>query len=675
VTNNSPVTRVVTLLTSLKDGVEKDGRAEQQSYDKYACWCEDTLKRKAQDIDSAKQEIDRLQTEIEHLEGALGSGAAEIAQLKKDITENIKSAEEAEGVRKKDWEEFDATKSENEQCAGALEAAIKVLSGAGTGKFFLESLQEAQLLSVVDGVRSALSKSGVVSSMPAKDLDMVKRFISQPQAFASQGGFMQTGNNPFGDYAPKSTQIRGILKGMYDSFVADLEKDNADEAEKQKAYSELQATKKDELDRLQASLGKSEQDYADKNKALVSNRQTQKDTQDQLQADEVFFQETKSGCKEKAGQWAERSRLRTEELTGISKAIDILSSDDAKATFGASATNVPKAPSFSQLQMQNRHSKALATVQHLASRFQSQSLSKLAMQLRSGGRFDQVMVSIDKMIALLRAEEADDIAHRDRCQLSQDKNKNDIQDFKHTETKADAKATSLQGVIDQQDKDILSLEGEIQNSQSNLATLLSTRNTAVDLFKKNLKDDADAVELIDQALATLAAFYKRNNKKIALVQNPTYAVDKDAAPSTPWDQEGKDYGGRSSETGGILAILEMIKEDILLEMKVARKDDADAETAYEAERSALQTVLDKQLASKAHANKVKADATSDKTEQNALVSQTQDELKAENALKQNLEVNCQWVASHFDKRREKRKIEMDGLAEAKEFLASGNSLD
>lgn len=539
----------------------------------------------------------------------------------------------------------------------------------------MESLQEAQLLSVVDGVRSVLSKSEVVSGMSAKDLDTVKKFISQPQAFANQGGFMQTGNNPFGDYAPKSTQIRGILKGMYDSFVADLEKDNADEADKQKAYSELKATKKDELDRLQASLGKSEQDYADKNKALAANRQTQTDTQEQLQADEVFFQDTKNGCKEKAGQWAERSRLRTEELTGISKAIDILSSDDAKATFEASASNTPKAVSFAQVRMQSQHSKAYSTVQNLASRYHSQLLSKLAVQLRSGGRFDEVIGSIDKMIALLRAEEADDIAHRDRCQSSQNKNKNDLADFRHTKTTAEKKATSLQGVMDQQDADILTLEGEIQTSQTNLATLLSARNSAVDLFKKNLKDDADAVELIDQALATLAAFYKRNDKKIALAQNPTYAVDKDAAPSTLWDKEGKDYGGRSSETGGILAILEMIKEDIVLEMKVARKDDADAEAAYEVERSALQAVLDKQLASKAHANQVKADAASGKAEQDALVSQTDDELKAENTLKSNLEINCQWVSTHFEKRREKRKIEMQGLSEAKEFLASGNSLD
>jgi C-terminal processing protease CtpA/Prc len=56
----------------------------------------------------------------------------------------------------------------------------------------------------------------------------------------------QVGQNPFGDYAPQSTQIQGILKGMYDAFTADLEKDNAEEAEAQKSFEELMGTKMQE---------------------------------------------------------------------------------------------------------------------------------------------------------------------------------------------------------------------------------------------------------------------------------------------------------------------------------------------------------------------------------------------------------------------------------------------
>merc|ERR1719428_2319571 len=101
---------------------------------------------------------------------------------------------------------------------------------------------------------------------------------------------------------------------MYDSFAADLEKANAEEDERQKAFEELMATKKQEQETLEATLEKQEHDSAKKTKELSDSKINRDDTEAQLKADEVFFEDTKSGCKSKAGEWAERSRLRTEEL-------------------------------------------------------------------------------------------------------------------------------------------------------------------------------------------------------------------------------------------------------------------------------------------------------------------------------------------------------------------------
>merc|ERR1719313_2457175 len=115
----------------------------------------------------------------------------------------------------------------------------------------------------------------------------------------------QIGQNPFGDYAPQSTQIQGILKGMYDGFTSDLEKDNAEEADKQKSFEELMATKKMELATLQATLEKQTLDEAEKTKKMAESRELKDDTKAQLDADEAFFADTKEGCKVKAGEWAE----------------------------------------------------------------------------------------------------------------------------------------------------------------------------------------------------------------------------------------------------------------------------------------------------------------------------------------------------------------------------------
>merc|ERR1719181_151512 len=156
--------------------------------------------------------------------------------------------------------------------------------------------------------------------------------------------------NPFGDYAPQSTQIQGILKGMYDAFTADLEKDNAEEADSEKAFQALMATKIQEQETLKATLQKQETDLAAKSKKLSESEVQLDDTQEQLKADEKFFEDTKEACQVKATEWSVRTRLRTEELNGMDVAIKILSSDSAKKTFKNSTTT------FLQLKAVNKHS-------------------------------------------------------------------------------------------------------------------------------------------------------------------------------------------------------------------------------------------------------------------------------------------------------------------------------
>jgi hypothetical protein len=45
-TGESPVAKVVAVLAELKAKTVADGQAEQTLYDKFACWCEETIKNK-----------------------------------------------------------------------------------------------------------------------------------------------------------------------------------------------------------------------------------------------------------------------------------------------------------------------------------------------------------------------------------------------------------------------------------------------------------------------------------------------------------------------------------------------------------------------------------------------------------------------------------------------------
>lgn len=705
----TPVNRVLNLIKNLEKEVEKDGKMEQKSYDKYACWCESTLERKAKDIADAKVKIEKLTEHILRLKGDLGSHSAEIASLKKWISENLDSQKEATDVRDKEYAAFSAEQTENEQCTGALEAAIKVLTGAGTlaqtGKKagFLE-MHDAQLLGVAADLRRVLKTAEIGRVTSQSDLEVLAKFLERPEDFAPKKSALvevnRHTNNPFGEYAPQSTQIQGILKGMYDAFTADMEKDSAEEADKQKGFEEFIATKQKELATLEETLKNQELDEAMKAKDEADSQAERDDTQAQLAADEEFFEITKETCRVKAQEWSERSRLRSEELVGIGQAIAIIDSPESRAIFYNSSTTLveldaalPKPPSFFQSDSvgvsahfsvanhgaSSRRAMAYSRLSSAAKKSGNLDLARLAATVKMGGHFDKVIVMIEEMIALLRKEEARDIMHRDLCQNGQNKNQLDMAEDAHIMEKTAATIDELTEKVKLMEEEIKALERAISDTKMDMEERLEMRNKEQYAFEQSVKDDVAAIDIVNKAIVALSAFYKKNKIDIALLGlkkqpegGPEYTVDSDKAPELAWGGEGGEYGGRKSQTGGLLAIMEMIVTDIENEVATARKDDAAAEAEYEKERAALKAMLDDQEATKIATEMSVADTNQLIAQKQALHAQTAEELEIQKELMATLASDCKWVKTNFESRREKRKTEMDALAEAKNILAGAN---
>jgi len=664
------IEKVVSLLTDLKAKVASDGKSEMKSYDKFACWCEDTLSEKATAISDGKTEVEDLTNTIVKTKGDLGVHRTEISQLKKDIAANIESQRESTEVREKEAKEYQENKLEAEQCIGALEAAIKVLQGSSSSakKGFLETLQEAQVLSVVAGIRNVLREPFVTRFVADKDLEVVRRFVDHPENYV--GGrseylsAAQIAQNPFGDYAPQSTQVQGVLKGMYDSFTGDLEKANAEEAGKVKSFEELMETKKKELKTLETTLEKQTMDEAQKTKLLADSKVELDDAKDQVKADEKLFAESKDSCQKKAADWAERTRLRTEELQGINKAIEILTSEQAKEAFKKSGKSF--------LQFRADHwsrrvldiSKAYSRLRSVATNYRSLSLARIAVALHTTGPFDKVIGSIDSMIAKLREEEQEDIKHRDSCQGSQSKNKNNMEDLNYDITKiGDAIKRVEDDMVDDQKK-LDKLAQEVNASKTEMDDLKDLRQQNHDKFVQSIKDDADAVKLIQEAIDALTKFYN---------ENKFLQQSKQVQPETNW-KSGK-YSGRSSESSGIIAILDMLKEDLEKEIETARKDEAEDVDIFEKDRAALQDSIDAQQTALTETKKVVAEKEIKKTRLEEKSEQKNGDLDGEKDKKAALETECAWVEKHFADRRKKRKAEIAGLVDAKNFLAGAQADD
>ena len=136
------------------------------------------------------------------------------------------------------------------------------------------------------------------------------------------------------------------------------------------------------------------------------------DTQKQLDTDEEFFATTQKACKAKADEWSERSRLRAEELAGINEAVAILTSDDSQATFTEAGTFLQTS------QSKDSSEAAYNTLQATAKASGNPKLAALATKAKMStkGHFDRIIKNIEKMMANLRQEEADDIDKKTWCE-------------------------------------------------------------------------------------------------------------------------------------------------------------------------------------------------------------------------------------------------------------------
>merc|ERR1719217_1280769 len=514
--------------------------------------------------------------------------------------------------RTKGHEEWLAEKSEAEQYIGALEAAISVLSDATKGGAFISSLQQTQFISVAAGLRGALQRITEKGTMGEVELDVMNDFVSHPENFLhpKTAAFLQADSqNPFGDYAPKSGQIQGILKEMYDEYARDLERGSGEEAMDQKNFLALKATKEEELAVEQKAHGIALNDCAEKKQQRSEWKLELASLKKKLKADIKFFEETKASCKEKATLWSTRCRIRTSEILGINKALEILDSPEAQKTFQAAATTLLQVSARSNSHVVHRaasrsadpwgnvdRNDAYSHLRALATKHNSLMLGQIAAALKTGGHFDKVIAMIDEMVKLLEKEGMDDIEHRDRCESGTTKNKQDAEDVASAIAKAKEEKEILEDKATKLWQDINALASEIEETKKAMEDRLDLRNQEVKEFKKALKDDAAAVKLLSAAMAAMSSFkggvLQKSRKE---PEGPGYTIDENKAPE---DNFSGEYSAKDSESAGIVSIMEMLKEDLEMEIKDSRKEDADAQDKYEEEYGAMNDTLEAQEAEK-----------------------------------------------------------------------------
>merc|ERR1712084_164262 len=131
----------------------------------------------------------------------------------------------------------------------------------------------------------------------------------------------------------ESGEIFGILKQMKETFENNLSASQKEEMANQKAYEDLKKAKEDEIAAGQAQIDSKTQELADTDEKNAQAKEDIEDTKKTLSADEQFLMMLKEKCSMTDGEWEERQKTRQLEMEACSKALAVLSSDDAHDLF------------------------------------------------------------------------------------------------------------------------------------------------------------------------------------------------------------------------------------------------------------------------------------------------------------------------------------------------------
>merc|ERR1719515_583982 len=386
--------------------LEKEAEEDEQIYDQIACWCETNDKEKTKAIADAEARIADLTSKIEELTANSARLSTEIKNLEKEVAANQAALDQATAIRQKQLAEFNSEEKDLLESISALKAAIVVLSKHHGGS--LLQMPRSHLTGLAASLQHELQKhsallNGVLSRAQRR---AVSAFVQAPQDyFDASPTFKQS-------YAPQSGEIFGILKQMKETFETNLSSSQKEEMANQKAYEELKAAKEDEIKAGQDQIDSKTQELADTDEKNAQAKEDLEDTKKSLSADEQFLMMLKEKCSMTDAEWEERQKTRQAEMEAVSKALAILSGDDAHDLFTKTFN-----PSFAQKESSmhsERRVQASALLSAVAKKVQNPRLATLAVRVRLDA-FTRVKKAIDDMVAQLLKEKEDEIKHKDFC--------------------------------------------------------------------------------------------------------------------------------------------------------------------------------------------------------------------------------------------------------------------
>jgi len=677
-TTANPIRRVVSLLQNMAKKVAEEGKAEEKLYDKYMCWCSTS----GGDL---KASIEENKAKVEQLEAAIAGAGAALEKLKSELEahkEGRAAAKDAlakaKALRAKEAAAFASESADLKTNLDALNKAIPAIESGMTG--FLQT-----------------SAASLIRRVSISDADLSD--VDRDTLTAFLAGGAGSGDR----YVPQSGEIVGILKQMADEMAKDL-KDITEQENAAKANSEeMQAALAKEIAAHTKAIEEKTERIGNSAVEEVNMKHDLELAQKAIVEDTKFLADLEKNCKTKEAEWTERTATRSEELLAIHETIKILNDDDALELFKKTL------PTPSLLQVDRRadevRRQALDLVRGArasgsAPRRANVDLIALALTAKKAD-FSAVIKMIDDLVALLAKEQADDDSKLAYCKEELDKVEDTIKEL-------NLAIGDLEKSIADKDETLKTLASEIEELEDGIKALDKAVAEATEQrkaenaeYKELMSSNTAAKELIGFAKNRMQKFYNPTLYKpppkrelseeermyvsmggelaptaapggiagtgiSALVQ----AHDEDAPPPPP--ETFGAYAKKTEESGGVMAMMDLLVKELDKEMQEATVDEKNAQEEYEGMMADSAKKRADDSASITEKEAATADTKTMKEADEEAKASTTKELLAKGEYEQELHAECDWLMQNHALRKEARASEVDSLTKAKAVLAGAD---
>jgi len=648
-----PVMKVVKLLQDMLVELNAEMEDDKAVYELLKCWCKTNDEEKEKEIAIWTARIKEIYALVDEYEGKMGGFKLKFESSLLEYQSDWEMLQKAIKLRMKEMSEFHMRETELIVAIKAAKGAIISLSKHHPD--FLQVQKAAKLLQQAN-VAQLIDSTGALSKGNA---EVLREFVGQAavaSSFAQVPGFKS--------YAPQSGQIFGILKQMKEEFEKDLAALQEGEKKAAEDFAKLKLAKETELGaekKLQIELEAHLSEFKTKHANILLELENLL----KLLADgKTFLAKLRKMCAEADAEYEARMKGRLAEIAACEDAIKILNSDEAFANFDK--TTFIQIAAEGQEAMKARM-KVVSVLREVASHSTNPRIA-LLMTSAQLDAFEKVKAEIDKMVAELTKQQAEEVEQRDWCVSEMNENERD------TAAEYDKKA-KLEATIADLKKEIKSLGESIEQAHADIA------ETQVEMGKRSDNREAENADyqqtISDQRLTQMILKKALDRlKQVYFLQKGTPAKVGAAHISMSGDADDPGNGParftkyeKNDSGGGVVAMIEGIIADSVKTENEAIASEQNSQYSYETfmkDSNDLIIKLTKQIVDMTEA-RAKAKVALNMAETD--LSDTMKVLEGLAATLADLHGSCDYILKNFDARQAARSAEIDALGEAKAILS------